>query len=191
MLLVGRVAERDVHKLKLGTTAMGTLIDGTQVSGKLTFIGQQSDTATRTYPVEIQVPNPSYKLRSGVTTQISIPINTVMAHRISPALLALDDEGRVGVRTLDGDNRVVFNLVKILNDEGGSVWISGLPETATLITVGQELVVPRQQVDAVFETSPEVPAVAPATSSDREVAGGPRVGSRTIAAPTLASANAT
>lgn len=190
MLLVGRVAERDVHKLKLGTTALGTLIDGTQVSGTLTFIGQQSDTATRTYPVEIQVPNPSYKLRSGVTTQISIPIDTVMAHRISPALLALDDEGRVGVRTLDGDNRVVFNLVKILNDDGGSVWISGLPETATLITVGQELVVPRQQVDAVFETPPEVPA-APATSSDREVAGGPRVGSRAIAAPTIASANAT
>ena len=153
MLLVGRVAERDVHKLKLGTTAIGTLIDGTQVSGTLTFIGQQSDTATRTYPVEIQVPNPSYTLRSGVTTQISIPIETVMAHRISPALLALDDDGRVGVRTLDSDNRVVFNLVKIINDDGGSVWISGLPETATLITVGQELVVPRQQVDVVFEAS--------------------------------------
>ena len=115
-------------------------------------------------------------MRSGVTTQIAIPVDTVMAHRISPALLALDDEGRVGVRTLDGDNRVVFNLVKIIHDEGGAVWISGLPETATLITVGQELVVPRQQVDVVFETSPEVPAAAPATSSDREVAGGPRVG---------------
>ena len=190
MLLVGRVAERDVHKLKLGTTALGSLIDGTQVSGTLTFIGQQSDTATRTYPVEIQVPNPSYKLRSGVTTQIAIPVDTVMAHRISPALLALDDEGRVGVRTLDADNRVVFNLVKILNDDGGSVWISGLPETATLITVGQELVVPRQQVDAVFETSPAVPAITPGTTSDREVAGGPRVGSRTNPTPEVASANA-
>ena len=189
MLLVGRVAEREVHKLKIGTTALGTLIDGTQVSGTLTFIGQQSDTATRTYPVEIQVPNPSYKLRSGVTTQIAIPIDTVMAHRISPALLALDDEGRVGVRTLDEDNRVVFNLVTILNDDGGSVWISGLPETATLITVGQELVVPRQQVDAVFETSPVVPAVTPGTTSDREVAGGPRVGSRTSPTPAVASAN--
>lgn len=189
MLLVGRVAERDVHKLKLGTSAVGTLIDGTQVSGSLTFIGQQSDSATRTYPVEIQVPNPSYTLRSGVTTQIAIPIDTVMAHRISPALLALDDAGRVGVRTLDSDNRVVFNLVKILNDDGGSVWISGLPETATLITVGQELVVPRQQVDVVFETSPEVPSAAPGSTSDREVAGGPHVGARANAAPAVASAN--
>ena len=62
MLLVGRVAERDVHKLKLGTIALGSFIDGTQVSGKLTFIGQQSDTATRTYPVEIQVPNPDLQI---------------------------------------------------------------------------------------------------------------------------------
>jgi len=176
MLLVGRVSERDVHKLKLGTVASGVLIDGTRVEGKLTFIGQQSDASTRTYPVEIQVPNPDYTLRSGVTTQISIPIDTVLAHRISPALLALDDEGRVGVRTLDHDNRVVFNLVRIINDEGGSVWITGLPEVATLITVGQELVVPHQQVDVVFEASPEMPAATPTQSSEREVAGGPRVG---------------
>ena len=190
MLLVGRVAERDVHKLKLGTTASGVLIDGTQVAGTLTFIGQQSDTATRTYPIEIQVPNPDYTLRSGVTTQISIPIETVMAHRISPALLALDDEGRVGVRTLDNENRVVFTLVKIINDEGGAVWISGLPEVATLITVGQELVVPHQQVEVVFDASPEMSASAPNTSTEREVAGGPRVGSRSAAVSAPMSTNA-
>ncbi len=193
MLLVGRVAERDVHKLEIGTVASGTLIDGTKVAGTLTFIGQQSDTATRTYPIEIQVPNPNYTLRSGVTTQISIPIETVLAHRISPALLALDDEGRVGVRTLDSDNRVVFTLVKIINDEGGAVWISGLPEVATLITVGQELVVPHQQVEVVFDASPtpEMPASAPNTSTDRELASGPRVGLRSGAPGAPASRNAT
>src|SRR5262249_33004901 len=143
------------------------------------------DVSTRTYPVEIQVPNPAYALRSGVTTQISIPIETVLAHRISPALLALDDEGRVGVRTLDHENRVVFNLVKIINDEGGSVWITGLPEVATLITVGQELVVPHQQVDVVVEPPPEMPAAAPPKqTSEREVAGGPRVGARVATPPT-------
>ena len=186
MLLVGRVSERDVHKLKIGATAGGVLIDGTTVHGTLTFIGQQSDASTRTYAVEIQVPNADYSLRSGITTQISIPIETVMAHRISPALLALDDEGRVGVRTLDPNNRVVFNLVKIIDDEGGSVWITGLPEVATLITVGQELVVPNQQVDVVMEAVPELPAAAPESASDREIAGGPHVGS--LARPPLVQA---
>ena len=179
MLLVGRVAERDVSKLSLGTIAKGILIDGTGVVGKLTFIGQQSDTATRTYPVEIQVPNPDFALRSGVTTQITIPVDSVMAHRISPALLALDDEGRIGVRTIDGDNRVVFNLVQIINDEGGAVWISGLPEVATLITVGQELVVPREHVDVVYEAPSELPAAPPSSSSDPALATGPRLGVRT------------
>lgn len=190
MLLVGRVAERDVHKLKLGTVTRGVLIDGSQVAGTLTFIGQQSDTATRTYPVEIQVPNPDFRLRSGVTTQIAIPVDTVMAHRISPALLALDDEGRVGVRTLDRDNRVVFNLVQIIHDEGGAVWISGLPETATLITVGQELVVPRERVDVVFEAGSETPVVAPPNSADHEVAGG-GLGARTPVTLTTAPTSAT
>jgi multidrug efflux system membrane fusion protein len=189
MLLVGRVAERDVHKLRLGTVASGVLIDDTRVSGAVTFIGQQSDTATRTYSVEIQVPNPDYKLRSGVTTQIAIPVETVKAHRISPALLALDDEGRVGVRTLDADNRVVFNLVKVINDEGGAVWISGLPEVATLITVGQELVVPHQQVEVIFDAPANMPASAPSTPNDREVAQRPHVGSR--ATPTATPADAT
>ncbi len=187
MLLVGRVAERDVHKLELGTLVDGVLINGTRVEGKLTFIGQQSDTATRTYPVEIQVPNPQYTLRSGISTQISIPIDTVVAQRISPALLALDDAGRIGVRTLDSDNRVVFNLVTVIEDEGGAVWVSGLPDVATLITVGQELVVPHQQVDVVFDTSPELPATVPSTANDHDVASGPRMGARTATSASHAS----
>ena len=191
MMLVGRVAERDVHKLKLGTTAHGVLIDGTEVEGELTFIGQQSDTATRTYPVEIEVPNPSFALRSGVTTQIAIPVDTLLAHRISPALLALDDEGRIGVRTLDDDDRVVFSLVNIIADEGGAVWISGLPEVATLITVGQELVVPRQQVDVVIEPVPDMPASTPNSPGEREVASGRSADSRNAASASATTASAT
>ena len=65
------------------------------------------------------------------------------------------------MRTLDSDNRVVFNLVKILNDDGGSVWISGLPETATLITVGQELVVLDNRSMWCSKHRREIPAAAP------------------------------
>jgi multidrug efflux system membrane fusion protein len=159
MLLVGRIAERKVHQLTLDAQATGTLIDGRDVTGVVSFIGQQSDSATRTYAVEIEVPNSDYLLRSGITTEIRIPVATVLAHRISPSLLALDDEGRVGIRTLDGDNQVVFNLIDILDDDQGSIWVAGLPGVATLITVGQELVVPGEQVEVSFESdSPDARA---------------------------------
>jgi multidrug efflux system membrane fusion protein len=152
MLLVGRIAEREVHRLTLDAQATGTLIDGREVTGVVSFIGQQSDAATRTYAVEIEVPNPDFRLRSGITTEVRIPVATVLAHRVSPSLLALDDEGRIGIRTLDDDNQVVFNLIEILDDDQGSVWVTGLPAVATLITVGQELVVPGEQVEISFES---------------------------------------
>jgi multidrug efflux system membrane fusion protein len=152
MLLVGRIAERQVHELTLDAQATGTLIDGREVTGVVSFIGQQSDTATRTYAVEIEVPNPDYLLRSGITTEVRIPVATVLAHRISPSLLGLDDAGQIGIRTLDADNRVVFNPIEILDDDQGSVWVAGLPGVTTLITVGQELVVPGEQVEVSFES---------------------------------------
>ena len=152
MLLVGRIAEREVHRLALDAQATGTLIDGREVTGVVSFIGQQSDAATRTYAVEVEVPNPDFQLRSGITTEVRIPVATVLAHRVSPSLLALDDEGRIGIRTIDGDNQVVFNLIEILDDDEGSVWVAGLPGVATLITVGQELVVPGEQVEVSFES---------------------------------------
>jgi membrane fusion protein, multidrug efflux system len=82
-------------------TVMGTLSDGRRVEGPITFIGQQSDPATRTYPVEVQVPNADFALRSGITTEIRVPVDEVMAHKISPALFALADDGSIGVRTID------------------------------------------------------------------------------------------
>lgn len=158
MLLVGRVAERDVSKVSIGATATGAMIDGTTITGTVTFVGRQSDATTRTYPIEIEVPNPDYAIRSGITTQIAIPTGQAMAHRVSPALLALDDEGQIGLRTIDAQTRVVFTPVTILAEESGAVWVSGLPDVINLITVGQELVIPGQRVDADYERAGEMPA---------------------------------
>jgi multidrug efflux system membrane fusion protein len=161
MLLVGRVSEREVHAVRLGGEAEGRLLSGERVSGTVTFVGKQSDPATRTYPVEVQVPNPDYQLRSGITTEIFVSVGTELAHKVSPSLLALDDEGRIGLRTLDENNQVDFHLVEVIADDAGSVWVSGLPEVATLITVGQELVVPGERVDVTFEAGSDQPVAVP------------------------------
>ena len=97
MLLVGRISEADVLRVHVGQEARGVLSDGRQVTGPIGFVGQKSDPATRTYRIEVPVPNPAYELRSGITTEISIPIAEVQAQHISPALFALDDAGVIGV----------------------------------------------------------------------------------------------
>ena len=170
MLLVGRVAEKDVQLLKVDQQVTGLMSDGTEIQGPVAFIGAQSDPATRTYAVEIRVPNDDYQLRSGLTTEIRIPVAEVMAHKISSALFALDDSGRIGVRIVNEQGAVEFHHVSIVRDEPDGVWVAGLPEVATLITVGQELVVPGELVEVDFEAQAEMPAsaVEPENSEEGE-----------------------
>ncbi len=166
MLLVGRIAERDVQRAKVGKTATGLLADGNTVAGPLTFVGTQSQTATRTYAIEVQIPNPEFVLRSGVTADILIPVETVLAHKVSPALFALSDSGVVGLRTVNDDNRVEFYPVDIIANEPDGALVTGLPAVTTLITVGQELVIPGDRVQVNFEASTEMPASAPTSVPD-------------------------
>jgi multidrug efflux system membrane fusion protein len=173
MLLVGRVSEREVADLEVGQAVVGALSDGRTVQGPLTFVGQQADPGTRTYAVEVEIPNPDYALRSGITTRIRVPVRRVMAHKISPALFALDDQGNVGVRIVNDDRRVEYHLIDIVRDDVDGAWVTGLPEVATLITVGQELVVEGQEVELSFEPATEMPARAPAGES-----GGPPASSQ-------------
>ena len=163
MLLVGRVSERDVYRFSVGAAAIGRLATGTAVSGPVSFVGQQADSATRTYRVEVTVANPGYALRSGITTEIDIHVGETTAHKVSPAVFALDDEGRVGVRIVDGDDRVRFQLVEIIADDDDGVWVRGLPEVTTLITVGQQFVVAGQRVQVQHQEP--APLASPAAPS--------------------------
>lgn len=160
MLLVGRVAEKDVHRIDPGVTVTGILSAGRRVQGPVTFIGRQSDPATRTYAVEVEIPNPDYAYRSGLTAEIRVPGETVAAQKVSPALFALDDAGNIGVRTVDDADRVEFHNVRIVREEPDGVWVTGLPPVTTLITVGQELVVAGERVRVSYEPSGPLPAAA-------------------------------
>ena len=152
MLLVGSVSERDVSRFGVGANADGQLMTGQTVSGPVSFVGQQADPGTRTYRVEVTVPNPDYALRSGITTEIAIDVGAVEAHKISPAVLALDDAGNIGVRIVDAEDRVRFQRVAIVADADDGVWVRGLPAVATLITVGQETVVAGERVDVQLQS---------------------------------------
>lgn len=151
MLLVGQVSEREVGRLSIGGDATGLLATGDVATGTISFIGHQADPATRTYRVEATVANPGHRLLSGTTADIVIPIGDVSAHQISPAVLALHDDGALGVRTVDGDGHVHFERVEIVADGDDGVWITGLPAVVTLITVGHQLVVEGERVKVDLE----------------------------------------
>lgn len=148
-LVVGRVSEQDVHYIQIGNAGWAKLVTGERVEGKVRFVAKSSDAATRTFRVELEVPNPNGAIRDGITAEIHIAAATVEAHRISPAILALDERGQLGVRIVDQSKRVRFVHVKIIGDGPEGVWVTGLPRTVTIITVGQDFVSEGQQVNAV------------------------------------------
>lgn len=150
MLVRADVTEAEVEMLRLGTQVSGRTSTGRALQGEVSFVGKQSDPVTRTYPVEVTVANPDYSLRSGLTVNMRIGLDTVQAHRISPALFTLDDEGAIGVRILDEANRVNFRPVEVIEDGPDGVWVTGLPAITRLITVGQEFVVAGDIVEPVF-----------------------------------------
>jgi multidrug efflux system membrane fusion protein len=150
MLIVAHVTEAEVDKLQRGSTVAGSTRGGLDVQGQLSFIGKQSDPVTRTYPVEITVANGDYSLRSGLTVNVRAQLDQVQAHRVSPSLLTLGDDGDMGIRTLDESNRVVFNPVHIVEDGPEGLWVTGLPGTVNLITVGQEYVSVGERVEPVY-----------------------------------------
>lgn len=153
LLITASVSERDIDYLRVGQPVTARTSTDQRLEGAVTFVGSVSDPATRTYAVEITVPNPDYSLRAGLTTVVSVETATVLAHRVAPSLFTLDDAGIVGLRGVDGDNRVVFYPVRIVEDAPDGAWVTGLPGVVRLITVGQEFVaagelVSVQEVDA-------------------------------------------
>jgi multidrug efflux system membrane fusion protein len=77
---------------------------------------------------------------------------------MSPAALTLDDAGVVGVKTVDAQNTVRFHPAELVAGGADGVWIGGLPPEVTIITVGQEFVLPGQTVVPVPEELPTAPA---------------------------------
>lgn len=151
ILVVGQVAERDIGQIKTDTNAVATLLDGSNLTGVVRFVSLNADERARTYELEVAVPNPGTSIRSGLTATISISTQIYLAHKIPASLLTLDDQGRIGVRILDGNNQVVFQTVDLIKDTSDGIWVTGLSPITTLITVGNELVVHGDYVEADIE----------------------------------------
>jgi multidrug efflux system membrane fusion protein len=151
LVVSGDVAQQDIHRVKIGAPGTARLITGQEVAGQVRYISAQADEATRTFRVELQVPNPDNRLMAGVTSEIHLPIQQLTAHYLPMSILSLDDAGQVGVKTVNGDNQVEFHPVPILRTTTGGVWVGELPETVRVITVGQGFVHSGQHVEPVAE----------------------------------------
>ena len=148
--LVGFVPEAQVDRLTLGAPAGARLPSGLDVTGEVTFISRSADERTRTFRVEITAENAGSAIRDGQTADIIIQTAGTTAHLLPTSAMTLNDAGQLGVRIVE-DGIVRFVPVRMIRDTANGVWLSGLPEEANVITVGQEFVTEGVAVDVTYE----------------------------------------
>lgn len=147
LLAVVHVQQGAVSRLQPGMGARARFIGGEEREGRIRFIAPIADAATRTFRVEIEIPNREQALPSGLSAEVIIPTDTVDAHRVSAALIRLDEQGRTVLQTVDADDRIAFIPVQVVKARADGLWVTGLEDRARLVTISRGLLSPGQAVD--------------------------------------------
>ena len=154
LVITADVTETHVQHLSLGQQASGGLVSGQALSGELRYISSFSEPGTNTFKVEVAVANADNTLRAGMSAELIIPLQKTWAVKITPAVLALDEKGNLGVKTVRQDtahqdiahqdtaqqNIVHFVPIDMVKSDSDGVWLSGLGREANIITLGQGFV---------------------------------------------------
>jgi multidrug efflux system membrane fusion protein len=145
----GEISERDLRFIKAGDDADIRLVNGETVKGKLRYISRDASPATRTFRVEVAIPNPDGTIPAGMTAEITLraaPTDAVMLPR---SVVTLSGSGDLGIRAVDKDNKVVFFPIDLIDDTTKGLVLAGIPADARVIVAGQELVAEGDVVEPV------------------------------------------
>ena len=145
------VPQNDIAQISVGDMVDVKIAGAGTNRGKVTKIASRSNQATRTFDVEVSVQNKDRKLRGGVTVEATIDVGTIAAFGLSPADLSVSSDGSLFAKiSVDGiGQKIDVNMVR---SGGEKVFVSGLPDGAIVLTVGQAFVEAGDNVDVVLET---------------------------------------
>ncbi|MCC2617455.1 efflux RND transporter periplasmic adaptor subunit [Aestuariibacter halophilus] len=133
------VTERHIAALTEGMPAVGRVTGALPFEGTVQYISSVSNQGTNTFPIEVWVDNPGSKRLAGMSTELTIPLQATPAIRVTPAVMALDEQGNLGVKTVV-NNTVQFVPIDMVKSDADAVWLAGLGEQADIITLGQGFV---------------------------------------------------
>lgn len=149
MLAVVEISERRLGSVREGDRAEVKLVTGQTYKGQVRFVSNRASPQTRTYRIDVGLPNPDRKIPDGVTAEVSLWLAAVPATRVPRSVLTFSAEGRLGVRAVNNEDVVIFIPVDLVEDESQFLWVSGIPNGTRLIVQGQDFVKEGQKVEPV------------------------------------------
>jgi len=147
--VTGQISEQNISGYKVGMDGKVELTNGATYTGILSYVASVSDNKTRTFKVELTVDNPDSTILGGVPALLKLQKNEILAHKVSPSVLSLAEDGRIGIKIVEEDSSVKFLPIKILDDGPNGTWVSGLPQSSLIVVVGQDLVEEGQAVKPI------------------------------------------
>ena len=136
--LVANVVEKDLTELRTGNA---TRVDvdafpGEVFTGRIARVSPVLDPATRTAPIEIEIANPTARLKPGMYARVSVTTSTRKEALVVPATAVVDLGGRRGVFTPLNET-AVFRALDLGTEQQDLVEIlGGLADGDTVITTG-------------------------------------------------------
>ena len=137
--IFGYINENEILNISEDNEVDVTIL-GESVNGKIDYISPFSDPNTKTFEIVVNVDNRNLKYKDGLSSMISIKKGEVLAHKISPSILSLGDDGELGVKVIDEGNKVLFKKINIIEDTSDFMLVTGLDQKERLIIVGQQYV---------------------------------------------------
>lgn len=140
ILVKSEVSEVDLSSIAAGSKAVIRLVNGTELEGTVRLVAREASAQTRTFPVEIALPNPGNALPSGMTSEVMLSAAPTRAVVVPRSVITLAETGALGVRVVGADNLAQFAPVTIIDDTPEGLIVTGVPEGVRIIVAGQDLV---------------------------------------------------
>ena len=134
--IFGYINENEILDISLENKVEVTILDE-KVNGTIDYISPISDPETKTFEIVVKVENKDLRYKDGLSSIISIVKGNVLAHKISPSILALGESGELGVKVIGSDNTVQFKKINVIEDTSDYMLVSGLSQKEKIIIVGQ------------------------------------------------------
>ncbi len=140
ILVKAEVSEVDLGSVSEGSVAKVLLVNGIEAEGTVRLVAREASSATRTYPIEIALPNPDMALPAGMTADVTLFAAPLRAVVVPRSIITLSETGELGLRVVGPDNLAQFAVIKVIDDTPEGLVVVGVPEGVRIITSGQDLV---------------------------------------------------
>ena len=136
--MIANLVEKDFKRIERGAQAIVEVdaFPGENFTGVVSRVAPVFDPATRTATMEIEVPNPGYRLKPGMYARVRLTAGRKANALTVPRAAVVDVGNQRGVYVLDGDIAIFTPLEIGLTDLERVEVVSGVSEGDRVITTG-------------------------------------------------------